>query len=140
MSLLAWIVLGLIAGFVGSKIVNNTGQGLIVDILLGVVGAVVGGFLFNQFGQPGVSGLNLYSLLVAIVGGCRRAVALPHPHTAVAGSTDPPAPIASANPGLERPIRKSKHHGVDYLTAPDLRSTVTSRTRASSRRPRTCAR
>ena len=68
MSLLAWIVLGLIAGFVGSKIVNNTGQGLIVDILLGIVGAVVGGFLFNQFGQPGVSGLNLYSLLVAIVG------------------------------------------------------------------------
>ncbi|MBX9761203.1 MAG: GlsB/YeaQ/YmgE family stress response membrane protein [Beijerinckiaceae bacterium] len=68
MSLLAWIVLGLIAGFIGSKIVNNTGQGLIVDILLGVVGAVVGGFLFNQFGQPGVSGLNLYSLLVAIVG------------------------------------------------------------------------
>ena len=68
MSLLAWIVLGLIAGFIGSKIVNNTGQGLVVDILLGVVGAVVGGFLFNQFGQPGVSGLNLYSLLVAVVG------------------------------------------------------------------------
>ncbi|MCJ2011533.1 GlsB/YeaQ/YmgE family stress response membrane protein [Methylobacterium sp. J-076] len=68
MSLLAWIVLGLIAGFIGSKVVNNTGQGLVVDILLGIVGAVVGGFLFNQFGQPGVSGLNLYSLLVAVVG------------------------------------------------------------------------
>ena len=68
MSFLAWIVLGLIAGFIGSKIVNNTGQGLVVDILLGVVGAVVGGFLFNQFGEPGVSGVNLYSLLVAIVG------------------------------------------------------------------------
>jgi uncharacterized membrane protein YeaQ/YmgE (transglycosylase-associated protein family) len=68
MSLLAWVVLGLIAGFIGSKVVNNTGQGLVVDILLGVVGAVVGGFLFNQFGQPGVSGLNLYSLLVAVVG------------------------------------------------------------------------
>ncbi|RYY18028.1 MAG: GlsB/YeaQ/YmgE family stress response membrane protein [Alphaproteobacteria bacterium] len=68
MSFLAWIVLGLIAGFIGSKIVNNTGQGLVVDILLGVVGAVVGGFLFNQFGQPGVSGVNLYSLLVAVVG------------------------------------------------------------------------
>ena len=68
MSLLAWIVLGLIAGFIGSKIVDNTGQGLLVDILLGVVGAVVGGFLFNQFGQPGVSGVNLYSLLVAVVG------------------------------------------------------------------------
>ena len=68
MSLLAWIVLGLVAGFIGSKVVNNTGEGLLVDILLGVVGAVVGGFLFNQFGQPGVSGLNLYSLLVAVVG------------------------------------------------------------------------
>ena len=68
MSLLAWIVLGLIAGFIGSKIVNNTGQGVLVDILLGVVGAVVGGFLFNQFGAAGVSGLNLYSLLVAVVG------------------------------------------------------------------------
>ncbi|AIQ88150.1 MULTISPECIES: GlsB/YeaQ/YmgE family stress response membrane protein [Methylobacterium] len=68
MSLLAWIILGLIAGFIGSKIVNNTGQGVLVDILLGVIGAVVGGFLFEQFGQPGVSGLNLYSLLVAVVG------------------------------------------------------------------------
>jgi uncharacterized membrane protein YeaQ/YmgE (transglycosylase-associated protein family) len=68
MSFLAWIVLGLIAGFIGSKIVNSTGQGLIIDIALGIVGAVVGGFLFNQFGQPGVSGLNLYSLLVATVG------------------------------------------------------------------------
>lgn len=68
MSLLAWIILGLIAGFIGSKIVNNTGQGVLVDILLGVIGAVIGGFLFEQFGQPGVSGLNLYSLLVAVVG------------------------------------------------------------------------
>ena len=56
MSFLAWIVLGLIAGFIGSKIVNNSGQGLLLDILLGVVGAVVGGFLFNQFGQPGSRG------------------------------------------------------------------------------------
>jgi uncharacterized membrane protein YeaQ/YmgE (transglycosylase-associated protein family) len=68
MSILAWIVLGLVAGFIASKIVNNTGQGIVVDILLGIVGAVVGGFLFNQFGQVGVTGLNLYSILVAIVG------------------------------------------------------------------------
>ena len=68
MSLLAWIVLGLVAGFIGSKVVNNTGQGLLVDLLLGVVGAVVGGFLFKQFGEPGVSGLNLYSLVVAVIG------------------------------------------------------------------------
>ncbi|MDN4632253.1 GlsB/YeaQ/YmgE family stress response membrane protein [Sphingomonas sp. PvP056] len=68
MSILAWILLGLVAGFIGSKIVNRNGEGLILDIILGVIGAVVGGFLFNQFGAAGVTGLNLYSLLVAVVG------------------------------------------------------------------------
>ncbi len=68
MSILAWIVLGLIAGFVGSKIVNRTGEGFVLDIVLGVVGAVVGGFLFNLFGAAGVTGLNLYSFIVAIIG------------------------------------------------------------------------
>jgi uncharacterized membrane protein YeaQ/YmgE (transglycosylase-associated protein family) len=68
MSFLAWIILGLIAGFIGSKIVNKHGDGLILDIVLGVVGAVVGGGLFNAFGASGVTGLNLYSLIVAIVG------------------------------------------------------------------------
>ena len=68
MSLLAWIVLGIIAGFIGSKIVNKTGEGLIRDLVLGVVGAIVGGWLFAFVGQAGVTGLNLYSLLVAVVG------------------------------------------------------------------------
>jgi uncharacterized membrane protein YeaQ/YmgE (transglycosylase-associated protein family) len=68
MSILAWIILGLLAGFIGSKIVNKSGEGVIVDILLGIVGAVLGGWLFNRFGAAGVTGLNLYSLLVAIVG------------------------------------------------------------------------
>ncbi len=68
MSILAWLVLGLIAGFIGSKIVNRSGEGLVLDIVLGVVGAVVGGFLFNMFGASGVSGLNIYSLVVAVVG------------------------------------------------------------------------
>ena len=68
MSILAWIILGLVAGFIGSKIVNKTGEGLVVDIILGVVGAVAGGFIFNMFGAAGVTGLNLYSLLVAVVG------------------------------------------------------------------------
>jgi uncharacterized membrane protein YeaQ/YmgE (transglycosylase-associated protein family) len=67
-SILAWIVLGLISGFIGSKIVNRTGEGLVLDLVLGIVGAVVGGFLFNMFGAAGVSGLNLYSFVVAIVG------------------------------------------------------------------------
>jgi uncharacterized membrane protein YeaQ/YmgE (transglycosylase-associated protein family) len=68
MSILAWIVLGLIAGFIGSKIVNKTGEGIILDILIGIVGAFLGGWLFTKFGQPGVTGLNLWSLLVAVVG------------------------------------------------------------------------
>jgi uncharacterized membrane protein YeaQ/YmgE (transglycosylase-associated protein family) len=68
MSFLAWIVLGLVAGFIGSKIVNKAGEGVLVDILLGIVGAVIGGWLFSTFGATGVTGLNLYSLLVAVVG------------------------------------------------------------------------
>jgi uncharacterized membrane protein YeaQ/YmgE (transglycosylase-associated protein family) len=68
MSFLAWIVLGLFAGFIGSKIVNKRGEGLFLDIILGIVGAVAGGWLFNTFGASGVTGLNLYSLMVAVVG------------------------------------------------------------------------
>lgn len=68
MSILAWIVLGLIAGFIASKIVNKTGEGLLLDIVLGIVGAVVGGFIFNAMGSSGVTGVNLYSLLVAVIG------------------------------------------------------------------------
>jgi uncharacterized membrane protein YeaQ/YmgE (transglycosylase-associated protein family) len=68
MSILAWIVLGLIAGFIASKLVNRTGEGLIRDILLGIVGALVGGWLFRAFGMHGVTGVNLYSLVVAVAG------------------------------------------------------------------------
>jgi uncharacterized membrane protein YeaQ/YmgE (transglycosylase-associated protein family) len=68
MSFLAWIVLGLIAGFIGSKLVNRRGEGILLDILLGVVGALAGGWLFHLFGASGVSGLNLYSLFVAVIG------------------------------------------------------------------------
>jgi len=68
MSFVAWIILGLVAGFVGSKIVNKTGEGLVLDIILGIVGAIVGGWLFSMFGASGVTGLNLYSLAVAVVG------------------------------------------------------------------------
>ncbi len=68
MGFLAWIILGLIAGFIGSKLVNKTGEGFLMDIILGIVGAVVGGWLFSAFGASGVTGLNVYSLLVAVVG------------------------------------------------------------------------
>jgi uncharacterized membrane protein YeaQ/YmgE (transglycosylase-associated protein family) len=68
MSIIAWIILGLIAGFIASRIVNNQGEGLFLDIVLGVVGAIVGGWIFAFFGGEGVNGFNLYSMFVAVVG------------------------------------------------------------------------
>jgi uncharacterized membrane protein YeaQ/YmgE (transglycosylase-associated protein family) len=68
MSFIAWLVVGLVAGWLGSMVVNRRGDGLIIDILLGVVGAFVGGFLFQHFGHSGVTGINLYSIFVAAVG------------------------------------------------------------------------
>lgn len=68
MGFIAWLILGLIAGFIGSKIVNKSGEGVLLDIILGIVGAIVGGWVFSLFGANGVTGLNLYSMLVAVVG------------------------------------------------------------------------
>ena len=68
MSILAWIILGLVAGFIASKIVNKTGEGLVLDIVLGIVGAVVGGFLFSLVGAAPVTGFNIYSVIVAVMG------------------------------------------------------------------------
>jgi uncharacterized membrane protein YeaQ/YmgE (transglycosylase-associated protein family) len=67
-SIIAWIVLGLIAGFIGGKLVNKQGEGFFLDIALGIVGAVIGGWLFSLFGMQGVTGLNIYSLIVAVIG------------------------------------------------------------------------
>jgi len=67
-SVLTWIVLGLIAGFIASKIVSGSGQGLLLDIVLGIVGAVLGGFLFSAIGSTGITGFNLWSVLVATLG------------------------------------------------------------------------
>lgn len=68
MGFIAWIVLGLISGFIASKIVNKTGEGLVMDIVLGIVGALVGGWLFTKFGYAGVTGFNIYSMFVAVIG------------------------------------------------------------------------
>ena len=68
MSIIGWVVLGLVAGFIASKIASGAGEGIILDIVLGMVGAVVGGFIFSAFGAAGVTGFNLYSMLVAVVG------------------------------------------------------------------------
>ena len=68
MTILGWIILGLLAGFIASRIVNKTGEGVILDIVLGIVGAVVGGLIFNALGDAGVTGFNLWSLFVAVLG------------------------------------------------------------------------
>jgi uncharacterized membrane protein YeaQ/YmgE (transglycosylase-associated protein family) len=68
MGIFAWIVLGLIAGFLGSKIVNRRGEGLIRDILLGILGAIIGGRIAGHFGYGSVSGLNVPSLIIAVIG------------------------------------------------------------------------
>lgn len=68
MSIIGWIVLGLIAGFIASQIVNRRGEGLLLDIVLGIVGAVIGGWIFAAFGAEGVNGFNLYSMVVAVIG------------------------------------------------------------------------
>ena len=75
MGFISWLILGLIAGFIASKIINKSGEGLIMDIVLGVVGALVGGFvvskvpmLSNRFGQSGVNGLNIPSMIIAVLG------------------------------------------------------------------------
>ena len=68
MSIIGWLVLGLIAGFIASKIYVGSGQGIVMDIVLGIIGAFVGGFLFNAVGGTGVTGFDLYSMVVAVIG------------------------------------------------------------------------
>jgi uncharacterized membrane protein YeaQ/YmgE (transglycosylase-associated protein family) len=68
MSIIGWIILGLIAGFIASKIVNKQGGGIVLDIFLGIIGAIAGGFLFSLVGTTGITGFNLWSMFVAIVG------------------------------------------------------------------------
>jgi uncharacterized membrane protein YeaQ/YmgE (transglycosylase-associated protein family) len=64
MSIIGWIILGLISGFIASKIVNKSGEGFFLDIVLGIVG----GFIFTAVGASGITGFNLYSMVVAVIG------------------------------------------------------------------------
>jgi uncharacterized membrane protein YeaQ/YmgE (transglycosylase-associated protein family) len=68
MGIIAWIIVGLIAGFIASKIVNKSGEGFFRDVILGIIGAMVGGWLFTALGANGVTGFNLYSIFVAVIG------------------------------------------------------------------------
>ncbi len=69
MSILIWIVFGALVGWIGSMIMGTDGQqGLILDIVVGIIGASLGGYIMHYFGQGGVSGFNLYSFIVAVIG------------------------------------------------------------------------
>ncbi len=68
MSFISWIILGLVSGYIASKIVNKAGEGAFLDVALGIIGAIVGGFVFNLVGTVGVTGLNVWSLFVSIIG------------------------------------------------------------------------
>jgi uncharacterized membrane protein YeaQ/YmgE (transglycosylase-associated protein family) len=68
MSFIGWLIMGLVAGFIASKLVNKQGEGMFMDIVLGIIGAVVGGFVANLLGFTGITGLDLYSILVSVVG------------------------------------------------------------------------
>src|SRR3954449_13246994 len=68
MSIIGWIVLGLIAGFIASKLVNKQGEGMLMDIVLGIVGAFVGGIVANTLGFAGITGFNTYSILISVLG------------------------------------------------------------------------
>jgi uncharacterized membrane protein YeaQ/YmgE (transglycosylase-associated protein family) len=67
MAIIVWVLFGLVAGFITSKLVNSRGTGVFLDITLGIVGAVSGGIVFNQLGL-GAGGFNLWSLFVAVCG------------------------------------------------------------------------
>ncbi len=77
MGIIAWLVLGLVAGFFASLLMNKRGEGFFMDIILGIVGAVVGGFIAQLVGFSGITGLNLYSILIA-VGGAVVVLAVYH--------------------------------------------------------------
>ena len=68
MSIIGWVVLGLIAGWIAAKIVDNQGKGFIIDMVLGIVGSLVGGWIFSILGAASVTGFNLWSLFVSVVG------------------------------------------------------------------------
>jgi len=68
MGWIAWIILGLIAGFIASKLVNHTGSGILLDIVIGIIGAIVGGYIGNALGVGGINGLTLWSILLAVLG------------------------------------------------------------------------
>ena len=70
MSIIGWIILGLLAGWLAGKIMRGSGYGFVGDIVLGIVGAIVGGWITGALLGIDVTGLNIPSLIVAVLGAC----------------------------------------------------------------------
>lgn len=71
MGLIAWIILGALSGWIASMIMKkNESMGALANIITGIIGAFIGGIVFNLIGADKVTGLNLYSILVSVVGAC----------------------------------------------------------------------
>jgi len=69
MSIMTWIIVGIIAGWLAKAVIpGEAPRGVLGDLLIGVVGAIAGGWIFNYFGHPGATGLNIGSIVVAFVG------------------------------------------------------------------------
>jgi len=109
MGIISWIILGLIAGFIGSKIVDRQGKGFRLDIALGIVGALVGGFLFDLFGATGVTGLNIYSMIVAVIGAIVVLLLSTQRSAAVLDGTIRSRPVFHRNRRQAQPNGGSRH-------------------------------
>ncbi|MGI6258025.1 MAG: GlsB/YeaQ/YmgE family stress response membrane protein [Anaerovoracaceae bacterium] len=70
MGLIAWLVVGALAGWIAGKLMKDSGNGLLGNIIVGIIGALIGGFVMNFMGFEGVTGFNLWSILVAVFGAC----------------------------------------------------------------------
>ena len=109
MGIFSWIILGLIAGFIGSKLVDQHGQGFWLNIALGIVGALVGGFLFDLFGASGVTGLNIYSMIVAVIGAIVVLLLSTQRSAAVLDGTIRSRPVFHRNRRQAQPNGGSRH-------------------------------
>ena len=70
MGVIAWLVLGALSGWLANKLMKNSSSGLIDNIIIGIIGAFIGGFVFNFLGAQTITGLNLHSIFVSVVGAC----------------------------------------------------------------------
>ena len=70
MGVIAWLILGALSGWIANRLMKNSSSGLIDNIIIGIIGSFVGGIVFNFFGSRTITGLNLHSIFVSVVGAC----------------------------------------------------------------------